>query len=228
MKTAYITLIFLSISVWAFAQKQKKYEYKIPKVTTDVILGTNFTGISPISLSNEDILSHKSQLGFQLGVLRNRKLVHNKLNLTYGLTINSSRQSILFNEYADNHSDYGVRYYNSFYLNTPIELQYTLPNFKYGFFRGGISTSYLVNNQSTQLYIRTTMESETPSVSKEKYDYREINGFDASVRLGGGFQYTTKKLNTYRLGFTYAHGFLNKDMGFKQQTAEVYLSITLP
>jgi Outer membrane protein beta-barrel domain len=228
MKTAYITTIIMAISVITYAQKQKKYEYKVPKVTTEVIVGTNFTDASPLTLSNPDILSNKSELGFQLGILRNRKLAKYKMNLTYGLILHSSRQSILYTENYDNYYDYGVRQYNSFYLSTPIELHYNFPKFKYAYLRGGVSTSYVVNNQSTQLYVRTNTETETPSVSKEKYDYRDIKGFDASIRLGGGLQYTTKELNTYRLGASYSHGFVNKDMGVKQHGIEVYLSITLP
>jgi hypothetical protein len=227
MKTSFLLSFALCISFFAAANTGTPDSTE-SLASTELSIGIN----SPFAMAfgSPNVLGSKSELGWQVGILRKHP-INAKVDMVFGMLVTKISQKVNFTDETVAYKDAGVRDYMNYYLQMPVFWQFKLGKQQSTFARIGGGLSYMVNNQSYERLIRTHhLDDEgsklNPTIQQSVYEYREVSPFDVQLRVavGKNFQFSKAKSN---ISIGYAQGLLNKDMGFRTGQLEVMLGISL-
>jgi hypothetical protein len=227
MKTTFLLSFALCLSFFAAANNGTHDSTEV-MASTELSIGIN----SPFAMAfgSPNVLGSKSELGWQVGILRKHP-INAKVDMVFGMLVTKISQKVSFTDATVAYKDAGVRDYVNYYVQMPMFWQFKLGKQQSTFARIGGGLSYMVNNQSYERLIRTHyLDDEgsklNPAIQQTVYEYREVSAFDVQLRVavGKNFQFSKAKSN---ISIGYAQGLLDKDMGFRTGQLEVMLGISL-
>ena len=227
MKTSFLLSFALCLSFFAAANNGTPDSTEL-MASTELSIGIN----SPFAMAfgSPNVLGSKSELGWQVGVLRKHP-INAKVDMVFGMLITKISQKVGFTDATVAYKDAGVRDYMNYYVQMPVTWQFKLGKEQKTFARIGGGLSYMVNNQSVEHFNRTHyLDDEgsklNPTIQQVIYEYREVSPFDVQLRvaIGKNFQFGKAKSN---VTIGYAQGLLSKDMGFRTGQLECMLGISL-
>jgi Outer membrane protein beta-barrel domain len=229
MKTKFSFLLSLALCISFFAKANNTTPDSTDvQASTELSIGINSPFAMPFG--NQNVLGSKSELGWQIGVLRKHP-VNAKVDMVFGMLIAKITQKVSYTASTVAYFDSGVRDYETYYVQMPVYWQFKLGKTQSTYARIGGGLSYMVNNQSYESFTRTHILDDegsklNPSIQQVIYDYREVSPFDVQLRVavGKNFQFGKAKSN---VSIGYAQGFLDKDMGFRTGQLECTLGISL-
>lgn len=227
MKTSLLLSFALCLSFFAAANNGTPDSTET-MASTELSIGIN----SPFAMAfgSPNVLGSKSELGWQVGVLRKHP-INAKVDMVFGMLITKISQKVGFTDATVAYKDDGVRDYMNYYVQMPVTWQFKLGKEQKTFARIGGGLSYMVNNQSFERMTRTHFLDDegsklNPTIQQVIYEYREVSPFDVQLRvaIGKNFQFGKAKSN---VTIGYAQGLLSKDMGFRTGQLECMLGISL-
>lgn len=233
MKTSFLLSFALCLSFFATANNTTPDSTDLGGSTelmssTELSIGIN----SPFAMSfgSPNVLGSKSEMGWQVGVLRSHP-INAKVDMVFGMLVTKISQKVSFADETVAYKDKGVRDYMNYYVQMPVVWQFKLGKEQTTFARIGGGLSYMVNNQSFENLNRTHILDDegaklNPTIQQVIYEYREVSPFDVQLRvaIGKNFNFGKAKSN---ITIGYTQGVLSKDMGFRTGQLECMLGITL-
>jgi hypothetical protein len=227
MRTILLSAMALCLSFFAQANNTTPDSTDLmPSSELSIGINSPFT----ISLNNPSINGTKSDLGWQVGILRKHPINLN-VDMVFGMMVTKISQKLSFIESTIAYEDSGIRDYMSYYVQMPVCWQFKLGKDRTTFARVGGGLSYMVNNQSYESFSRMhRLDDEgvklDPMIQQSLYEYREVSPFDIQFRVAFGkkFQFGKTQGN---VSIGYVQGLLGKDMGFRTGQLECTLGVTL-
>jgi Outer membrane protein beta-barrel domain len=233
MKTSFLLSFALCLSFFATANNTNPDSTDLgasPELMSSTELSIGINNPFAMSFGSPNVLSSKSELGWQVGVLRKHP-INAKVDMVFGMLVTKISQKVAFTDETVAYKDKGVRDYMNYYVQMPIFWQFKLGKEQKTFARIGGGLSYMVNNQSFESLNRTHFLDDegaklNPTIQQVIYEYREVSPFDLQLRvaIGKNFQFGKAKSN---ISIGYTQGLLSKDMGFRTGQLECMLGITL-
>jgi hypothetical protein len=227
MRTSFLLSFALCLSFFATANNTTPDSTELT-TSTELCIGVN----NPFAMSfgSPNVLGSKSELGWQVGVLR-KHAVNAKVDMIFGMLVTKISQKVSFTDATVAYQDNGVRDYLNYYVQMPLAWQFKLGKEKTTFARIGGGLSYMVNNQSFEKMVRTHILDDegaklNPTIQQVIYEYREVSPFDLQLRVAVGKNFTFGKAKS-NISIGYTQGLLSKDMGFRTSQLECMLGITL-
>ena len=216
-------VLFLSFLTTSTAQTEDSSQYF---GSTEIVVGLNST--NAMSFGDNQIVDSRSGMGWQIGVLR-RHHSSAKVDLLFGMMIAQINHEVLYQEETIAYRDFGIRNYQSYYMKIPVDWEIKQKN-KW-FTRLGFGLGYIVSNQTFESAKRIQhltdegIELVKPT-EKLIFQYREIDAFDAYVKVGGGKNFTFGKIKC-NASVSYSQGLLKKDTGIRTGIFECSLGFSL-
>jgi hypothetical protein len=227
-KTTFLFSLALCLSFFANANNTTPSDSTDLLPSTELCIGINSPFV--LSLNNPNILGSKSELGWQVGVIRKHP-INQKVDMAFGMLFTKISQKVSFTDATIAYNDAGIRDYLSFYVQMPVYWQFKVGKQQSSFLRVGGALSYIVMNQSFENisrmhHIDDSGATLNPAIQQVVYEYREVSPFDFQLRVavGKNIQFGKAKSN---ISLSYVQGLLSKDMGFRTGQLECTLGISL-